>query len=110
MKKIKHTKTIINSFDRKEFAGRDLHKLLAGAHFINLPARLKGSYQGVLIDEIQRGSPAWNQGLRSGDLITSANKKQIFNLKQLKLILDKSHKTPILNVYRNYRNYILVLE
>ncbi len=108
--KIKHTKTTIDSFDRKEFAGRDLHKLLAGAHFINLPARLKSNYQGVLIDEIQRGSPAWNQGLRSGDLITSANKKQVLNLKQLKLILDKSHKTPILNVYRNYRNYILVLE
>jgi S1-C subfamily serine protease len=83
---------------------------LAGAHFINLPARLKSSYQGVLIDEIKRGSAAWNQGLRSGDLITTANKNDVLNLKQLKIILDKSKKSTLLNIYRNYRNYILVLE
>ncbi|MCF6319024.1 MAG: Do family serine endopeptidase [Proteobacteria bacterium] len=108
--KQKTTQTIINSFDRKEFDGVDLHLGLTGAHFINLPARLKSNYQGVLIDEIKRGSQAWKQGLRNGDLITSANKKEIVNLKQLKIILDKSRKTPILNVYRNYRNYLLVLE
>ncbi len=108
--KRKHTKTVINNYDRKEFAGTELHKLLAGAHFINLPSHLKSHYQGVLIDEIERGSSAWNQGLRSGDLITNANKKEIINLKQLKIILDKSRKSPVLTVYRNYRNYILVLE
>jgi len=104
------TQTQINSFDRKEFKGIELHKRLAGAHFINLPSRLKSSYQGVLIDEIKRGSNAWKQGLRSGDLITSANKKEVINLKQLKLILDNSQKSAVLNIYRNYRNYLLVLE
>ncbi len=108
--KQKRTQTVINRFDRKEFDGSDLHSLLAGAHFINLPARLKNNYQGVLIDEIKRGSQAWQQGLRSGDLITSANKQEITNLKQLKIILDGSKKKPLLNVYRNYRNYLLVLE
>ncbi len=106
----KHSKTKIHAFDRKEFDGKELHILLSGAHFINLPARLKSKYQGVLIDEIKRGSHAWSQGLRSGDLITTANKKEITSLKQLKLSLDKSQKSPILSVYRNYRNYILVLE
>jgi len=104
------TYTKINSYDRKEFDGKELHAQLAGAHFINLPSRLKNNYQGVLIDEIQRGSQAWNQGLRSGDLITSANKKEVSNLKQLKIFLDQSQKSPVLNIYRNYRNYILVLE
>ncbi|MCF6288143.1 MAG: Do family serine endopeptidase [Proteobacteria bacterium] len=107
---IKTTQAQIDTFDRKEFAGKDLHKLLAGAHFINLPSRLKDYYQGVLIAEIERGSRAWQQGLRSGDLITAANKKDISSLKQLKIILDKSRKAPVLNVYRNYRNYLLVLE
>ena len=104
------TETKIRNFDRKEFDGTDLHKKLAGAHFINLPSHLKGRYQGVLIDEIKRGSQAWNLGLRTGDLITSANKKDILNLKQLKLILDNSKKPPLLNIYRNYGNYLLVLE
>lgn len=100
----------IDEFDRKEFDGDELYPLLQGAHFINLPARLKNDYQGVLIDEIQRGSAAWQLGLRSGDLITSVNKKEISSLKQFKISLEKSRKAPILNVYRNYRNYILVLE
>ena len=102
--------TIINDFDRKEFDGSELHKKLSGAHFINLPGRLKDSYQGVLIDEIRPGSSAWKQGLRTGDLITSVNKNDILNLKQLKIILDNSNKSPVLNIYRSYRNYLLVLE
>lgn len=104
------TTTIINTFDRKEIAGKELHKKLTGAHFINLPSRLKNDYQGVLIDEIVPNSPAWKQGLRTGDLITSANKQTLSNLKQLKSIIDKSFKSPVLNVYRNYRNYLLVLD
>ncbi len=106
----KTTRTQINAYDRKEIKGAELHNLLSGAHFINLPSRLKEAYQGVLIDEIKRGSKAWNQGLRSGDLITTANKKEVNNLKQLKIILDNSQKKPVLNVYRNYRNYLLILE
>lgn len=108
--KHRQTQTKINNFDRKEFKGKELHKKLTGAHFINLNARLKDRYQGVLIDEIERGSLAWNQGLRSGDLVTSVNKKDIFNLKQLKTVLDQSDKTQVLNIYRNYRNYLLVLD
>ena len=104
------TSTRINSFDRKEMDGSELNEKLAGAHFINLPARLKGSYQGILIDEIKRRSSAWNLGLRSGDLINSVNKNKVLNLKQLKIYLDKSNKSAVLNIYRNYRNYLLVLE
>jgi len=108
--KEKMARTKINSFDRKEMDGIELNKKLTGAHFINLPARLKDSYQGVLIDEIKRGSMAWNQGLRSGDLITSVNKNKIQNIKQFKILLDESKDSAVLNVYRNYRNYLLVLE
>ena len=108
--KNRQTRTKINNYDRKEFKGKELHKKLAGAHFINLNARLKDHYQGVLIDEIKHGSIAWSQGLRSGDLVTSVNKKEILNLKQLKIILDQSAQTPVLNIYRNYRNYLLVLD
>jgi S1-C subfamily serine protease len=104
------TKTKINAYDRKEFKGSELHISLSGAHFINLPARLKTKYQGVLIDEIKPRSRAWNQGLRSGDLITTINKHEIENLKQFKIKLDQSQTSPVLNIYRNYRNYILVLD
>lgn len=104
------TTTIIQEFDRNEFHGKDLHEKLKGAHFVNLPTRLKDDYQGVLIDKIIRNSSAWKLGLRSGDLLTTVNKDEISNLKQLKIALKKSRKAPVLNIYRNYRNYLLVLE
>ncbi|MFK8011843.1 MAG: Do family serine endopeptidase [Marinicellaceae bacterium] len=104
------TNTKINNYDRKEMDGNELHLQLSGANFINLPSRLKNNYQGVLIDEIEQRSQAWKLGLRSGDLITSVNKQEVLNVKQLKLLLDKSPKSAVLNVYRNYRNYLLVLE
>ncbi len=108
--KLRNTSTTIEEYDRDEIDGKELHKHLSGAHFINLPQRLKDSYQGVLIDEIKPRSMAWKQGLRAGDLITTINKKEITNLKQLKILLDNSSKAPVLNIYRNYRNYLLVLE
>lgn len=102
--------TTIEQYDRDEIDGAELHEQLSGAHFINLPPRLKDSYQGVLIDEIKPRSTAWKHGLRAGDLVTTINKKDVNSLKQLKIILDNSKKAPVLNIYRNYRNYLLVLE
>ena len=46
--------------------------------------------QGVLISDVEPGSPAEIAGLRSGQLIEEVNKKQVQNLKQLKQALDES--------------------
>jgi len=102
--------TLITEADRNEINGQELHLLLKGTLLTNLPIKYKDRFQGVLIEEIERGSKAWKLGLRAGDLITSVNKADINSLKQLTQGLERSRKTPLLNIYRNGRNYLLLLE
>ncbi len=106
----KQVETLITEADRNEMNGKELHPLLKGTLLTNLPVQYRDRFQGVLIEEIDRGSKAWQQGLRAGDLITSVNKAEINSLKQLTQGVERSRKTPLLNIYRNGRNYLLLLE
>lgn len=106
----KQVMTLITEADRNELKGKELHPLLKGTLLSNLPVQYRDRFQGVLIEEIERGSSAWELGLRAGDLVTSVNKREINSLKQMTQSIDASNKTPLLNIYRNGRNYLLLLE
>ncbi len=108
--KQRQTKTLITEADRNEIKGQELHPLLKGVLLSNLPVQYRERFQGVLIEEIERGSTPWKLGLRAGDLITSVNKSDINSLKQLTQGVSRSNKAPLLNIYRNGRNYLLLLE
>ncbi len=106
----KQVMTLITEADRNELKGKELHALLKGTLLSNLPVQYRDRFQGVLIEEIERGSVAWDKGLRAGDLVTSVNKREINSLKQMTQSIESSKKTPLLNIYRNGRNYLLLLE
>lgn len=108
--KARKTATEITENDRNELGGHELHPLLKGTTLRNLPAKYRQRYQGVLVDEVVRGSSAWELGLRAGDLITAVNKKDISTLKQMTVKMQNQNKSPLLNIYRNGRNYLLALE
>ncbi|WP_395377446.1 Do family serine endopeptidase [Marinicella sp. W31] len=100
----------ITEADRREINGEELHPLLDGAVMTNLPFEFRDNFSGALISEIKRGSPAAKLGLRVNDLITSVDKKEVDGIKQLLDKMEKADKTPVLNIYRNRRNYLLLLE
>ncbi len=52
--------------------GADLNPLLAGASFSTLP-----DTPGVVVGGIEPGSPAWQAGLRKGNVILSANRREV---------------------------------
>ncbi len=81
--------------------GKALHPKLAGAQFGNIKegSRLYGRIEGVLVVKIERDSPAAHAGLRKGDIIISANRINIKNLKDLKQA-TKGAKKLLLNIRR----------
>ncbi len=101
---------IITEADRNELQGEELHRALDGAVLINLPAKYRRNFSGVLISEVKRGSQAWDLGLRAGDLITAVDKQAVNGLKALRAELPERRGEPVLNIYRNGRNYLLMLE
>jgi Do/DeqQ family serine protease len=62
----------------------ELHPKLAGARFSELDERspLFGRVEGVLVEDVERGSPA-ARNLRPGDVITSVNRQPVTNLREL---------------------------
>ena len=80
----------------------ELHRHLAGSSLGNIEENhpLYGKVKGVLIYDVERGSAAMSAGLRKGDIITSVNRKNISNLKELKKLLKKNGKTLLLNIRR----------
>ncbi len=80
-----------------------LHKHLAGATFTNS--------SGVMVASVVPGTPAWNAGLRQGDIIVSVNRKRVRTVKQLRRVLASADKNKLLlNVRRGTGALYIYLE
>lgn len=92
-------------------AGERVHAKLAGATVGPIPedSRLSGQVQGVMIYQVENGSPAWRAGLRKGDVITSANRRPIANVNELREAVKNSGAL-LLNVQRGNAALFLFLQ
>ncbi len=93
-----------------EVRGENLHPYLAGAILgdIGENSPLYERIKGVVVVDVAPGSRAWQAGLRKGDVITSANRRPISNLKQLRKIV-KGKDALLLNIQRGNMALFLLL-
>jgi len=89
-----------------------IHQRLSGAKFSNIvedhPAY--GKIDGVIISDIERGSPASAAGLRKNDIITQINGQVVHSPKQAKEISAASNKKIRLSIARGRSALTLVLQ
>ncbi len=80
----------------------DMFDGLAGARLGSIPEDhpLAGQVQGVAVLAIAPGSPAARAGLQPGDIIASANRKEVTSLKDLKEIAGPDTKQLLLHIRR----------
>ncbi len=84
---------------------------LSGATFENLPSESPayGKVQGVMVREVERGSRAWANGLRPGDIILSVNQQPVSDLKEFFELVNKEDSALLLHVLRgNVAAYMVV--
>lgn len=84
---------------------------LRGATFGPIPegSPLSGKVQGVLVQDVQPGSPAAEAGLRPGDVITSVNRQPVRNLEEFQKAVSASKGALLLNIRRgNSAMFLLV--
>ncbi len=69
------------------------------------------SYEGVAVLDVGRGSPAWNAGIRSGDIITEVNGIAVFNRTDLQAALAAQETIEVgyLKEGREYRRRVVVV-
>lgn len=107
--KIKTLKAIVKE-TQKQIPQGAVHPKLAGATFGDLEqsSPYYGKLDGVVVYSVKRGSPSWNAGLRTNDIITSANKLPIKTLDDFKPLAHNG-KQLLLNLTRNGRAMFLLL-
>ena len=63
---------------------------------------------GILVNEIQDGSPSALRGLRRGDIITHINRQRINNISEAIDVLENANSI-ILQILRGNRNILILI-
>jgi serine protease Do len=78
---------------------------------IALQLRLPANVTGVVVTDVEPGSPAADAGLRSGDVIQHVNRKPVTNVKEFNQALQQSGNDPVvLLVNRGGQTQFLAVE
>ncbi|HYD55604.1 MAG TPA: Do family serine endopeptidase [Burkholderiales bacterium] len=79
----KDTQTVkarIGELERGQAAGGQAIAELAGAAFVDVQ---RGRLRAVLVNAVEAGSPAFQHGLRAGDLILGVNQRRVSSVQEL---------------------------
>jgi Do/DeqQ family serine protease len=93
----------IAPFEQQKAEGKSLSPLLDGAVLGEIGPNDPdyGRAAGVAVLDVQQGSPAWNGGLRKGDVITSADRVPVGSVKSLREALAHRRGAILLHVLRD---------
>ena len=72
-------------------------------------AAVGDSDAGVLVVKVEPGSPAWDHGLREGDIIAGVNRRPVRSARDLLSALSKAARPILLNVVRGDSAFAIVL-
>lgn len=101
----------IGEIEKVEAHAKNELQKLKGASLAAIPqsSPLFGKLQGVFVENILRGSPAWRAGLRQNDIITSINRKPIKNLKNLIDTAEEIEGPILLNIVRDGGSFFVLI-
>ena len=90
--------------------GEKLHPRLSGAALANVAEEtVSGPIEGVIVAEVLPGSPAMRSGLRKGDLIVQANRREVKTLEELQAAVA-ADSALLLNIQRRGGALYLILK
>ena len=104
-------KTAVGTFTPAAVTGKTINPRLAGAVFkeIGPGSPFYGQIEGILVDKVERGSPAERAGLRRNDVITGVNRQAINDPQGLQQLAAKGGLW-LLNIQRGDTALLLVRE
>lgn len=98
--------------DEEKESATDVNRRLAGATLgaIEENHPLFGKIEGVLVLNVAQNSPAWNAGLRRGDVIVSANRQSIKTVDDLRKAAKQTDERMLLNIRRGGGALFLLIQ
>ncbi|MAZ39292.1 MAG: hypothetical protein CMF49_04165 [Legionellales bacterium] len=115
LRKGKVFKTKLTTTDPRKFdlQNRKDNPFLYGLIMQNFDAQVPnfGIIQGVKILHLTDSTPAWQAGLRAGDVITSVNQQPVHNLSQLEKVAQMTKGNELLiNIFRKHGAAFFVIK
>ncbi len=85
---------------------------LRGAVFerLNNDHPLYGEVGGVVVADVDRGSPAWRNGLRKDDVIIAVNRQPVRSVEELSAALKSTGRAVALNIIRDNAHLFIVVQ
>lgn len=110
--KRKKITAVITEQDREKLAGEKLSPRLAGAVFaiVEEDRNFDDRAEGIQVMSVERGEPAWNTGLRKGDVIISVNRILVRNFEDFKVAIRQSRRSLLLNIRRGDDGLFLLVQ
>ena len=103
--RLQNIKAIVGKPVSLAIKGQSIHKTLTG---VVLSVVQKDRVPGILVNQVDSGSYAWNAGLRPGDIILSVNRYRVQTLPDLKKVAVSSNRL-LLNIQRGRDAFFIVL-
>lgn len=94
--------------EKQEVAAIEEREALAGASFVNPDSSDKTN--GIVVKEVQRGSPAWQAGLRERDVVAAVNLKAVKSVDDFEKALKNGGKQVALSVKRGSEDLFLIIQ
>ena len=108
----RHSATVeVGEILETSLSGDETTPQLAGARFTNIPDDhpAHGKVTGVLLAEVAPGSPAWQFGLREGDIIHAVNRQPVRTVSEFQRAVKDSDRVLALNVLRGNAQLFVVI-
>ncbi len=107
----KQVEVVIGEPAEEVIAGAEAVPQLAGATLTDIPSDhpAHGNVEGVLVADVERGSPAWQVGLRPGDIILAVNREPVGSLAEFENRVRQARKVFALTILRGNMQIFLLL-
>ena len=100
--------SVLEDLDAR-ISGRRLDLRLDGLVLSRVPERSRAT--GVLIEQVRRNTPAWDSGLRPGDLIVAFNRRPVDDLAALRENFDRTEPDELVfEIRRRGAAYLAMIE
>jgi Do/DeqQ family serine protease len=108
--KSKQVTAVIRETSAQTSSGEGLSRHLEGASLRDLrKGEVNYAETGVLVEQVEKGSAAWRAGLRQGDVLINANRKDVSDMKSLKNAISNGDTALLLRINREGGVFFIVI-
>jgi len=108
----KNLKVRVASLQRPIYPGSESAPQLSGAVFQSMGPEhpLHGQIDGVVVADVERGSRAWHNNIRPGDVIVAINRERVRSVEELSRALRRTGRTIAVDIIRDKTQLLIVIQ